>query len=103
MDHHTRELTVRPLFPFNEGAPSASTDAGPVAEAVDEGAIAEEDDENTARKPKIARRPHMPTKAEVVAHMILHAEYRSWCPHCVHGRGISHQHRYSDDGEKLGR
>ena len=103
MEPYTNELTVRPLFPFSEGGSSASTDCGPVADAaVEDSAIADEDDENAARNPKIARRPHAPTKAEVVAHMTLHAEYRSWCPHCVHGRGISHQHRSSQD-EKLGR
>ena len=45
MDHHTNELTIRPLYPFIEGGPSASTDDGPVADAVEEGAIAEEDGE----------------------------------------------------------
>ena len=35
--------------------------------------------------------------------MTLHAEYRDWCPHCVYGRGVSHQHRSSGSDEKLGR
>ena len=34
--------------------------------------------------------------------MALHAEYRDWCPDCVAGKGISHQHRASKN-ERTGR
>ena len=30
--------------------------------------------------------------------MPLHFKYRSWCPHCVAGKGISSQHRQNSDG-----
>ena len=53
------------------------------------------ENEEEARRPRIARRPQTPTKAEYDAHMTLHADYRDWCPDCVAGRGISHQHRSS--------
>ena len=62
----------------------------------------DEIEDGEARCPRIARRPQTPTKAEVEAHMTLHAEYRDWCPHCVHGRGMSRQHR-NKGSEKLGR
>ena len=62
----------------------------------------EADDEDAARRPRIARRTRTPTKAEVKAHMTVLAEYRDWCPDCVHGRGVSYQHRSSKD-EKPGR
>ncbi len=39
---------------------------------------------------------------EYDAHMTLHADYRDWCPDCVAGRGISHQHRASRN-ERTGR
>ena len=29
------------------------------------------------------------------AHLPLHLEFRSWCPHCVAGKGIATQHRKS--------
>ena len=44
-----------------------------------------------------------PTKAEVEEHNRTHAEYRSWCPHCVAGKSISAQHcRRDPNEEKLG-
>ena len=36
------------------------------------------------------------------ANTTLRAEYRAWCPDCVHGCGVSHPHRSCKD-EKLGR
>ena len=54
-------------------------------------------DEEPARTHKAAPRPIAPTKAEVDAHEPLHLDYRSWCDHCVFGRGHSNHHRGSDD------
>jgi len=68
--------------------------------AKDEDVIEEETEES--RRPRIARRPQTPTKAEYESHMTLHADYRDWCPDCVAGRGISHQHR-SSKNERTGR
>ena len=93
MDHGA---IVTPLTPFTEGGSSASASGGLVtedAEAKEEDVIGENEEE--ARRPRIARRPQTPTKAEYDAHMTLHADYRDWCPDCVAGRGISHQHRSS--------
>ena len=42
---------------------------------------------------KALPRPVMPTAAEVAEHEITHLPYRTWCAHCVRGRGISIQHR----------
>ena len=67
-------------------------------EDVEEGQLgkADEDEEpesSEIRKPQVAKRPYTPTRAELEAHLPLHLEYRSWCPHCRAGRGISMQHR----------
>ena len=59
----------------------------------------EEAEEATARNPKVARRPAMPTKAMTLAHEIHHADYRDWCPHCVAGKGVSHRHVSTNKGE----
>ena len=42
----------------------------------------------------------LPTKAEIEAHFPLHLEYRSWCKHCVHGKGRSNRHLAKDEDEE---
>ena len=68
--------------------------------AKDEGVMEEGSEE--ARRPRVARRFQMSTKAEYDAHMTFHADYRDWCLDCVAGRGMSHQHRASKN-ERAGR
>ena len=49
------------------------------------------------------KRPDAPTKQELEEHLPTHLPYRSWCPHCVAGRGISRRHAtVGGDKEKLG-
>ena len=52
-------------------------------------------DEDTVefRVPRKAVRLYTPTKADIEEHLPLHLNYRSWCSHCVSGRGLSTQHR----------
>ena len=45
------------------------------------------------RKPRVGRRPILPTKAEVLEHFPLHLQYRSWCRHCVQARRPNTHHR----------
>ena len=59
----------------------------------------EEPESSETRKPQVAKRPYTPTRAELEAHLPLHLEYRSWCPHCRAGRGISMQHRADEKKE----
>ena len=55
------------------------------------------------RNYKVARRPVLPTKAEVDEHYPLHLQYRSWCRHCVAGKARSNQHVTRDpEEERLG-
>ena len=68
--------------------------------ASEEVVIEEETEES--RRPRVAKRFQMPTKVEYDVHMTLHADYRDWCPDCVAGRGISHQHKASKN-ERTGR
>ena len=37
--------------------------------------------------------PKLPSKAEVEAHNLTHLPFRSWCRHCVRGRGEEEPHR----------
>ena len=48
----------------------------------------EEIEEAEARTPVVAGRLRAPTKSEVDAHFLLHAEYRVWCQHCVAGKAF---------------
>ena len=61
---------------------------------------AEVDEE--VRKPRPAVRPYTPTKAEVYEHEVTHLPYRTWCKHCVRGRGVSTPHRQGSREEKMG-
>ena len=71
-------------------------------EATVEGADQDGDTEEV-RAPKIAPKPYIPTKAEVDAHYPLHAEYRSWCKHCVAGKASSRLHHAGNaEDEPLG-
>ena len=36
--------------------------------------------------------PKMPSREEMEKHNATHAEYRTWCPHCVAGRGMASHH-----------
>ena len=44
------------------------------------------------RPPKVARRPILPTKAEIEEHYPLHLNFRSWCRHRVAGKSRLAQH-----------
>ena len=44
-------------------------------------------------KCKVCTDPGKPTKDEIEQHEATHAQYRSWCPHCVRGRGQSSPHK----------
>ena len=48
------------------------------------------------------RKPEEPTADEVRTHMLTHVPFRSWCPHCVRGRGISDQHKRTKEKEDRG-
>ena len=63
--------------------------------------VVEEGDET--RKPRIGRRPLLPTKADIDAHLPLHLNYRSWCAHCRAGRARIAPHICEpSDREKIG-
>ena len=46
--------------------------------------------------------PYMPTQSERDDHDLTHATYRSWCEHCVQGRGVEMGHRVGDDHSERG-
>ena len=72
--------TVR--FELNSGEVEVKTDVSD-----------EEHQEIGKRAPKRAADPRVPTEAEVREHNLTHVPCRSWCVHCVRGRGESAEHR----------
>ena len=58
---------------------------------------AEEDEESEAeagqRKCVRLQDPKLPSKEEVEEHNLTHLPYRSWCRHCVRGRGKEMPHK----------
>ena len=59
-------------------------------------ADSEGEEECGTRAPKKIHNPTLPTQAEVDEHMLTHVPFRSWCPHCVKGRGGVHEARERD-------
>jgi hypothetical protein len=55
------------------------------------------------RPARVARRPVLPTKAEVDEHFPLHLQYRDWCKHCRYGKAKLAPHIVEpSEREKLG-
>ena len=54
-----------------------------------------------ARVPRMLHDPGRPTRKEREEHWILHYPFRSWCKHCLRGKGVSgpHRCRSADDKE----
>ena len=59
-----------------------------------------EDDGVEVGKPM--RRPYSPTKEEWIEHMATHVPFRSCCPFCIAGRGISGHHTHDEEQQKVG-
>ena len=96
-----QELTVAP-GKIAEDAPAALAEG--IVEEDDEAAgKAAEDEEGEVRKPRIGRRPLLPTKADIEEHYPLHLRYRSWCPHCRAGKARLAPHVWEpSDRENIG-
>jgi hypothetical protein len=51
-------------------------------------------------RPRVAHDPGKPSREEVAMHEATHVQYRSWCPHCVRGRGQSSPHLSKPEGSE---
>ena len=66
---------------------------------IDNAEEVEQDQEAEEEAPVEAQAgPIRPTSKEKDDHNLTHANYRSWCPHCVKGRGKVTPHRRSEEG-----
>merc|ERR1711884_340109 len=62
---------------------------------------AEDEEEEAAqgseevRKVRAPAVPILPSREEVLDHRLTHTPFRSWCPHCVRGKGRDDRHMAS--------
>ena len=61
-----------------------------LAEDESEGSPEDASEEQRAIRP--LRSPCEPSREEIDNHNLTHAQFRSWCPHCVRGRGKNSPH-----------
>ena len=62
---------------------------------------AEEDvEEQQARMVKRPHDPGKPTRKEIEEHLPTHWPFRSWCRHCVRGRGVASPHKSRSQEDK---
>ena len=52
----------------------------------------EEKESEEAKTPEVLRDPGAPTQKEIEEHNVTHLPFRSWCQHCVRGRGSNTPH-----------
>jgi hypothetical protein len=70
-----------------------------MADEVEEEQGTEEDEEG--QQPRVMRAPKAPTKAEREEHEATHLPFRSWCTHCLRGRGRNKPHKRQVVDEEL--
>ena len=91
-----REQPVRPL-----GVSAVGDEAEELAKEAEEESEehGEELGEHGSRLPIKIKDPKLPSPEEVKEHEMTHLPYRSWCVHCVRGKGKSMDHRKSGGEE----
>ncbi len=52
-----------------------------------------DEDAEEGRAARVMKDPEAPSREEIERHNITHLPYRSWCPHCVRGRGRARPHQ----------
>ena len=65
--------------------------------------IADEGEESAGKGERTMKRvmnPLLPSKVEVEEHALSHLPFRSWCPHCIRGRGKEASHLRSQSKER---
>ena len=90
------ECIAPPLSPFDcHDGREPGGEVRPRVRAQEEEPQAEEEMPE-AKHPVVLKGPADPTTEEILAHNVTHLPYRSWCPHCVRGRGKSAAHARRD-------
>ena len=69
----------------------------------DDGMEGDERIQEEAAVPKVARNPGQPTQRERELHEATHIPPRSWCTHCMQGRGKDHYHKRLENSNEAPR
>ena len=77
---------------------AADPGTGPCAKIPGEGALEEEGEIGSRAKGLVA--PQRVSRREREEHNLTHTPFRSWCDHCVRGRGMKLAHRAKTTEEK---
>ena len=85
-------VPVRPMEVSDGRHENAASGAGVGSEVGDE--------DLGGRAPVKIKDPKMPSPAEVAEHNFTHLPYRSWCVHCVRGKGRAADHRKGQGDER---
>ena len=104
---HPRHETLRPLKNINHSATERSECAAEGVEEDDEPDVechpcGEGLGEHEAGNRETIRvsSPYKPSEKEVDEHDLTHLPYRSWCRHCIRGRGKETSHEKQDAEER---
>ena len=54
-----------------------------------------------SQEAKAITHPKKPSPEEVTAHELTHLPYRSWCSHCVRGRGRADDHHHVEEAREI--
>ena len=84
---------------FDEEMRRVSEEWGAMVKQAEE-AQEEVKEEEEGHRPKIAAKTGQPTAQEVKEHMATHIPFRSWCAHCVAGKGKTTQHRVEKNKDR---
>ena len=89
-----------PIRPQGELAPVEGADdtaMGKDSEESAEPCELEDEDDSKARRAKGVTDVKKPSRNEVDQHELTHLPFKSWCRHCVRGRGVRSPHRAKTD------
>ena len=87
MQSRNSEEEGEELFPAEgegEEAEGARVEGEPIHE--------DQPEEEEVRKVRSPMIPNTPSREEVRLHRLTHRPFRSWCPHCIRGKGRASPH-----------
>ena len=95
VNHDIADVDDIPLAsrdPYQNDSNESESSGGPQQHAAPEVIDVPVEEPTEAPRIRTIKSPGQPSKKEIEEHNITHNPYRSWCPHCVRGRGRSSPH-----------